>query len=517
MEALPKLGEFIEKLGAMGVSLSKLSLSDVGVMALALTALAAFVYGLGKALQQFNVEMVKALPNLGQFLDRLGAFGILLSKMKLSEVGVMSLALAALAAFIYGLGLALRGLTADIINAMPKLGEFLDRLGAFGISLSKLKAGDVAVMAVALAVLAGFIYVLGLALQGFNVQMINALPKLGEFLDRLGAFGVELSKLKVGDVAVMAFGLAALAGFVYVLGLALQQFSQQALAAMPGLAAFMNSLANLGQTMASLSVGDLIGMAFGLGILAGFVYVLGMALGTFSADVLQALPALAQLFDSMNNLATSMAHLSIGELLMMGAAFALIAGFVWALALALVEAAGPLASLATIFSNLKGVLGAVGGLLSGLGGLVGDVLGGIGDVLGGIGDLAGDVVDGVGSVIGGIGGLVEDAVGGIGDVITAPIDFIGDALFGQAAPPPGAPGGAGPDLTALASTGGAGGPVDQSVNLQGGISVTINADKLEADSATLLSDQIIQQIQAKLGSLRSEQGFRTGDRTEATA
>jgi hypothetical protein len=60
-----------------------------------------------------------------------------------------------------------------------------------------------------------------------------------------------------------------------------------------------------------------------------------------------------------------------------------------------------------------------------------------------------------------------------------------------------------------------GGPVDASVTLNGGISVTINADKLEASAAQLLSDEIISAIQARLGSLRSEQDFRTGNRAAA--
>lgn len=56
-----------------------------------------------------------------------------------------------------------------------------------------------------------------------------------------------------------------------------------------------------------------------------------------------------------------------------------------------------------------------------------------------------------------------------------------------------------------------GGPVDQSVHV-GAINISINADKLEADAGKLLSDQIIAQIQARLGALRSEQDFRVGAR-----
>jgi hypothetical protein len=81
---------------------------------------------------------------------------------------------------------------------------------------------------------------------------------------------------------------------------------------------------------------------------------------------------------------------------------------------------------------------------------------------------------------------------------------------GAAAPPGGLPR---PELPAAAAT--AAGAVDQSVHVAGGINVTINADRLEADASKLLSDEIISAIQSRLGSLRSEQDFRTGTRAPA--
>jgi len=58
--------------------------------------------------------------------------------------------------------------------------------------------------------------------------------------------------------------------------------------------------------------------------------------------------------------------------------------------------------------------------------------------------------------------------------------------------------------------------VDQSVHVQG-ITININAERLEADAGKLLSDEIIRQLQARLGALRSEQDFRTGVRAPAPA
>jgi hypothetical protein len=72
---------------------------------------------------------------------------------------------------------------------------------------------------------------------------------------------------------------------------------------------------------------------------------------------------------------------------------------------------------------------------------------------------------------------------------------------------PGAPG-AGPGGGPAAG----GGPVDASVHVEGGITVNINADKLEADAAEFLSDEIINQISSRIGSLQSEAALRVGER-----
>jgi hypothetical protein len=74
---------------------------------------------------------------------------------------------------------------------------------------------------------------------------------------------------------------------------------------------------------------------------------------------------------------------------------------------------------------------------------------------------------------------------------------------------PALPAGAGPAAAAAA-----GGP-DQSVRVDGGITVNINAERLEADAAEILSDEIIRAIQQRLDELRAEAGFRTGVRAEA--
>jgi hypothetical protein len=87
-----------------------------------------------------------------------------------------------------------------------------------------------------------------------------------------------------------------------------------------------------------------------------------------------------------------------------------------------------------------------------------------------------------------------------------------------AAPPalPAVPGGVPLPAAVPAGPGGAAaaGGTDASVHVEGGITVNVNAERLEADTAKLLTDQFIAQIQARLGDLRATQDFRVGARPQ---
>jgi hypothetical protein len=72
-----------------------------------------------------------------------------------------------------------------------------------------------------------------------------------------------------------------------------------------------------------------------------------------------------------------------------------------------------------------------------------------------------------------------------------------------------------PALPAGAGVPAAAGAPDQSVRVEGGINVSINAERLEADAAEILSDEIIRAISERLDQLRAEASFRTGVRAEA--
>ena len=58
---------------------------------------------------------------------------------------------------------------------------------------------------------------------------------------------------------------------------------------------------------------------------------------------------------------------------------------------------------------------------------------------------------------------------------------------------------------------------DHSVHVEGGIHITITAERLEADSAKLLTDEMVRRLQERLDALRTERERRLGTRAAAPA
>ena len=57
--------------------------------------------------------------------------------------------------------------------------------------------------------------------------------------------------------------------------------------------------------------------------------------------------------------------------------------------------------------------------------------------------------------------------------------------------------------------------MDQSVRVEGGITVNIHTERMVLDEAEILSDTIVQRLRERLDALRSEREFRTGVRAPA--
>ncbi|MEV0429639.1 hypothetical protein, partial [Micromonospora sp. NPDC050495] len=394
-------------------------------------------------------------------------------------------------------------------KVIPHLNTFFDSIAKLMTTLSTFKVGELATIAVGFLAIAGFVWLLGRAFQQVTSDLEKIVPQLDRFFTSIGNLMTALARFKPGEMVTIAVGFLLIAGFVWLLGKALATLTDQAITAIDPLAKFFTAITALMTAIAKFSPGEMIQIAIGFVMIAGFVWLLSMAINTLTQQAVDALPGLATLIEKLTALASTLANMTAGDMVTMAIGLVLIAGFVWAVAAALVYAAGPLATLSKLFDSLGSVLTTVT-----------DIAGGLWDVLGDIGGVLGDVAGGVGDFFGGIG----DAIGGIGDSLFGSIDLnamVNQATLAAAPPPPppaAAAAGAGVGLGALAPGGalaaapvGGATSVDQTVNA-GGINISITADRLEADSAQLLTDDIVAQLQARLGALRSTQDFQAGAR-----
>jgi hypothetical protein len=437
-------------------------LAAVLLLAAALAVLVGFVYLLGKVLQDFGLKAV-----LG-----------------------MILALAALIAFVYLLRDAIKGFDLkQILLLALALGVLVIFVRELSRALKEFALGTVIGLVLALAGLAAFVYFLGKALQGFNKDVLAAIPQLDKLFDSLIKLANAIVNFSTAQLWQIAAGFAGIVVFLGLLGLVLRLFNADVLNALPGLAQLFDSLINLATAITSFTPDQLWQIAAGfLGIVA-FLGLLSFALNNFNVDVLNALPALSGLFDSLIRLAYAIVSFTPDQLILIGIAMAALTAIMFGMAVALNIATPGLQALAAVLGNLERLFNSVANAAS----------------------RASSVFSAVPS-IGGVsfpsyqeGGVMSHtglALLHAGERVlttgeTAALQASQSLPSVQPLPVPQA--------------------VDQSVSIQGGITVNINAERLDQAAAPQISEEIIRHLQERLGALRTEQDFRTGMRTPAPA
>jgi len=408
---------------------------------------------------------------------------------------------AEIAVFTALLGFALRAFQAETLRAVPALALLFDGFIRLMTTIGGFNWSQLGRIAVGFAEIAAFMAVLGLALRLFQPDVLAVVPALALLFAGFVRLMTAIGGFDWPTLGRIAVGFAEIAAFIALLGLALRLFTDQAIAAIPALAVLFDSLVSMMAVIAGFSVDQLIqlGLAF-LGI-AAFIALLGLALDTFSSQAVAAIPGLTQLFESLIELATFINSLSGNQLILIGVAMAALTAFMFGMAAALDIATPGLAELAAVLGGVQAILSSIITIARGAASALSSVL----SFSGG----------------GGLGSLLSFQEGGVMPQTGLAVLHEGERVLtadesqalesaSSAAPVPGGPLPMGLPAAAPA-------PVDQSVNVQGGITINISAERLEADSARLLSDEIVQRLQERLGALRSEQEFRNGVRAPAPA
>ena len=473
----------------------------VALLGVALAEIVGFVYLLAQALKAFDLSIVKLLPNLVQLFDGFVRLMTAIAGFDWPTLGRIAVGFAEIAVFTALLGFALRAFQAETLRAVPALALLFDGFIRLMTTIGGFNWSQLGRIAVGFAEIAAFMAVLGLALRLFQPDVLAVIPALALLFAGFVRLMTAIGGFDWPTLGRIAVGFAEIAAFIALLGLALRLFTDQAIAAIPALAVLFDSLVSMMAVIAGFSVDQLIqlGLAF-LGI-AAFIALLGLALDTFSSQAVAAIPGLTQLFESLIELATFINSLSGNQLILIGVAMAALTAFMFGMAAALDIATPGLAELAAVLGGVQAILSSIITIARGAASALSSVL----SFSGG----------------GGLGSLLSFQEGGVMPQTGLAVLHEGERVLtadesqalesaSSAAPAPGGPLPMGLPAAAPA-------PVDQSVNVQGGITINISAERLEADSARLLSDEIVQRLQERLGALRSEQEFRNGVRAPAPA
>jgi hypothetical protein len=294
------------------------------------------------------------------------------------------------------LGLAFRTFTTDLTKVIPHLKTFFESITTLMTALAGFEWEQLGKIGAAFLGIAGFVALLGLAFRTFTTDLTKVIPHLKTFFESIATLMATLARFKPGEMVTIGAGFLIIAGFVWLLGKALSTLTDQALASIDPLTEFIGTFPELMNALARFSPGEMIQIGIGFLMIAGFVWLLSMALNTLTEQSIGAIDPLAKLFEAMSGLATKLASMSAGEMITMAIGLLLIAGFVWAVAAALKFAAGPLEILGKMFESFGAILSKIGdiagrvwGVLSDIGGFFKDVGGGIADFV--TGDLFGSV------------------------------------------------------------------------------------------------------------------------------
>jgi len=307
----------------------------VALLGVALAEIVGFVYLLAQALKAFDLSIVKLLPNLVQLFDGFVRLMTAIAGFDWPTLGRIAVGFAEIAVFTALLGFALRAFQAETLRAVPALALLFEGFIRLMTTIGGFNWSQLGRIAVGFAEIAAFMAVLGLALRLFQPDVVAVIPALALLFAGFVRLMTAIGGFDWPTLGRIAVGFAEIAAFIALLGLALRLFTDQAIAAIPALAVLFDSLVSMMAVIAGFSVDQLIqlGLAF-LGI-AAFIALLGLALDTFSSQAVAAIPGLTQLFESLIELATFINSLSGNQLILIGVAMAALTAFMFGMAAAL--------------------------------------------------------------------------------------------------------------------------------------------------------------------------------------
>ncbi|MDH6463708.1 hypothetical protein M2302_003905, partial [Micromonospora sp. A200] len=186
----------------------------LGLLALGLAIIVAFLFGVSAALATFGAGALKAAAAV--VLLSLGLIPLInaLAKFDLGEMAMIAAGFLAITAFVAGLGLAFQQFKTDLEKVVPQLNSFFESIATLMTTLSKFDLGEMAMIAAGFLAITGFVAGLGLAFQQVTSDLEKIVPQLNSFFDSIATLMTTLSKFDLGEMAMIAAGFLAITGFV---------------------------------------------------------------------------------------------------------------------------------------------------------------------------------------------------------------------------------------------------------------------------------------------------------------
>ncbi|HEX8073053.1 MAG TPA: hypothetical protein VF546_24110 [Pyrinomonadaceae bacterium] len=479
------LGVLVIFVNELSKALKGFDLGTVIGMVIALAGLALFVYVLGKALALFNKDVLSVIPQLDKLFDSLIKLAKAIAGFSVDQMIQIGLGLLGIVIFLGLLGLVLRLFNADVLNALPGLSQLFDALIKLATAITKFTPDQMIQIGLGFLGIVVFLGLLGLVLRLFNADVLAALPGLGQLFDSLIKLAQAIAAFTPDQMIQIGIGLLGIVIFLGLLGLVLKLFNADVLEALPGLAMLFDALIRLAQAIAAFTPDQMIQIGIGLLGIVIFVGLLGLALRLFSDEALAALPALSMVLDSMGQLMSTIAGFSIGEMFQIAIGLAMLTAFLFGMAVALDLATPGLNALANALNALTTAFNTVASAAK----------------------AAWDAISKVPSIsIPGIPGIPGFQTGGVmpGDGLA--FLHAGERVLNTAETAAYDSAASAPPVGAAAAPG----AVDQSVNIAGGINVTVNAQNMDAAAVPGITDEIVRQLQEKLAALAVDDKRRMG-------
>src|SRR6266508_563289 len=167
--------------GGLGDFLSSLDLWKLlgllGILALGLALIVAFLFGVGAALATFGAKAILAAAAIGVLVAALIPLMNTLAGYDWEQLAKIGLGFLGIAGFVWLLGKAFAAITSDLGKIVPQLNTFFAAIGTLMSTLAGFNWGQLAKIGAGFLGIAGFVWLLGKAFATITVDLEKIVPQ----------------------------------------------------------------------------------------------------------------------------------------------------------------------------------------------------------------------------------------------------------------------------------------------------------------------------------------------------